>query len=235
MPRPRPHWLRRLAATEPLGTTFLELVLEQLRGVILDGAAPPGSPLPVDEIAERFAISRIPVREALRTLVGEGLVDYRPRGGWTVAQLTRDELRQLYVAREALEAAALAAAVRLAGPEDDLEATEAHTALGLSIADGDAYGHHRDSRRFHLALARPSRMPRLVRMVESAWNVTEPVRPMSHASAEQTAALQDEHAAMLSAFLARDADALLALSASHHERLRAMVATLPEEAGLSQS
>ena len=125
--------------------------------------------------------------------------------------------------------------MRLAGPEDDVEATEAHAALGRSIADGDAYGHHRNSRRFHLALARPSRMPRLVRMVESAWNVTEPVRPMSHASAEQTAALQDEHAAMLSAFLARDADALLALSASHHERLRAMVATLPEEAGLSQS
>jgi DNA-binding GntR family transcriptional regulator len=233
MPRPLPPWLRRLTATDPPGT-LLELVLEQLRGVILDGAAPPGSPLPVDDIADRFAISRIPVREALRTLVGEGLVDYRPRAGWTVARLTRDELRQLYVGREALEAAALAASVRFAGPEDDVEARAAHAALGSSIASGDAQGHHRDSRRFHLALARPSRMPRLVRMVESAWNVTEPVRPMSHASPEQTAALHGEHEAMLAAFLARDEGTLLAISASHHERLRAMVATLPEEAGFLQ-
>jgi DNA-binding GntR family transcriptional regulator len=78
-------------------------------------------------------------------------------------------------------------------------------------------------------------MPRLVRMVESAWNVTEPVRPMSHASAEQTAALHGEHEDMLAAFLARDGEALLALSARHHERLRELVATLPDEARLTRS
>lgn len=219
--------------TDPSGT-YLELVLDQLRAVILEGEAPPGSPLPVDDIAERFTVSRIPVREALRTLVGEGLVDYRPRAGWAVAQLTREELRQLYIGREALETAALAVAVRLAGPEDHAEARTALDALKASIARGDALGHHRNSRRFHLALARPSRMPRLVRMVESAWNVTEPVRPMSHASTEQTSALNLEHEAMLDAFLGRDAETLLALSASHHERLRTMVATLPEEAGFTR-
>ncbi len=231
MRRPRPRWLDRLDVGDP-ADTYQEAILDALRGVILDGLAPPGSPLPVDEIAQRCAVSRIPVREALQTLVGEGLAEHRPRAGWTVARLTRDELRQLYVGREALEAAALVAAVRFAGPEDDEEARAALAALGASIAGGDAAGHHRDSRRFHLALARPSRMPRLVRMVESAWNVTEPVRPMSHASPTQTSALHAEHRDMLAAFLAREADALLALSASHHERLQTMVAALPDESGV---
>jgi DNA-binding GntR family transcriptional regulator len=59
----------------------------------------------VDAVTEAFAVSRIPVREALIRLVGEGLVDHVPRAGYTVAQLTRDELSQFYAVREALEAA----------------------------------------------------------------------------------------------------------------------------------
>lgn len=232
MPRPQPPWLDRLAFTDPRGS-YGAAVLGRLRAVILEGAAAPGSTLPVDEIADRCAVSRIPVREALQTLVGEGLVEHRARGGWTVAQFTRDELRQLYVGREALEGAALAAAVRFAGPADDDEVRTAYAALSASIAGGDAVGHHRDSRRFHFALARPSRMPRLLRMVESAWNLTEPVRPMSHASRARTGVLHDDHAVMLAAFLSRDATALLDVSAHHHRRLQEIVAELPTAAGLA--
>ncbi len=62
-----------------------EVVLDESRTVILAGHAPPGVVINVDDVAGRFAVNRIPVREALKTLVGEGLVDHRPRAGYVVA------------------------------------------------------------------------------------------------------------------------------------------------------
>jgi len=230
--RPPAGWVRRLAvATEP-DRPWPEVILDRLRSAILDGAAPPGSAIPVDGVAEAFVVSRIPVREALIRLVGEGLVDHQPRSGYTVARLTRDELSQFYAVREALEAAALAAAVRFATPDDDAVAVAAHGALSEAVEAGDARGHHRESRRFHLALTTPSRMHRLLHMFEAAWNITEPLQPMSHVAPPQTDALHADHRVMLDAFLARDVDALLAASGNHYRRLQKIVDALPGAAGL---
>lgn len=82
-----------------------QVILDELRRVILDGDAPPGTAIPVDEVAELFGVSRIPVRESLKTLIGEGLVEHRPRSGYTVAQLTLSELHEIYVLRGVLEQA----------------------------------------------------------------------------------------------------------------------------------
>ncbi|TQS42659.1 GntR family transcriptional regulator [Cryptosporangium phraense] len=207
-------------------------VLNELRRVILAGEVPPGAPIAVGEVAERFAVSPIPVRESLMTLIGEGLVDHRPRGGYAVAQLTLAELREVYVVRRVLEAAALAAAVGLAGPRDDARATEALTALEQAVTDDDSAAYHRESRRFHMALLAPSGMQRLRYVLESAWNVTEPCRPMAYIGVEERSALHADHHAMLAAFVARDADDLLDLSAKHHHRLESSIADLPPETGL---
>ena len=86
-------------------------IVDELRRVILDGAVPPGTPIPVGEVAELFGVSHIPVRESLKTLTGEGLVQHRPNAGYAVAQLTGSELAEMYIVRETLESAALAAAV----------------------------------------------------------------------------------------------------------------------------
>lgn len=223
--RPAGAWVRRLATDRP--GTMHEVILGELRSVILAGHAPPGAPINIDAIAHRFTVSRIPVREALKTLIGESLVDHEPRAGYTVAQLTRTELAELYLVREALETAALTAAVRTATREDDAEVVAAHEALSRAIDEHDTRGHHREGRRLHFALADPCRMRRLLGMFESAWNITEPLRPMSHVSREMTLALHDDHRLMVDAFLARDADALLTASTEHYRRLQDVVATLP--------
>jgi DNA-binding GntR family transcriptional regulator len=229
-PRPPAPWIYRLAANRP-GTVH-EMILDELRTVILDGYAPPGTPIQVDDVAARFVASRIPVREALKTLIGEGLVDHRPRAGYAVAQLTPVELVEFYIVREALEAAALTAAVPLATTADDAILADAHAALSRAIESGDSRGHHRESRRFHLALTTPSRMHRLLRMFEAAWNITEPLQPMSHVSRTETDLLHEDHQHMLNSFVARDTEALLAASARHYERLRVIVAALPVDTGL---
>ncbi len=70
-----------------------QAILDELRRVILDGAVLPGTPIPLAEVADLFGVSQIPVREALKTLIGEGLVAHRSNFGYAVAQLTPQELR----------------------------------------------------------------------------------------------------------------------------------------------
>ncbi|MET3807435.1 DNA-binding GntR family transcriptional regulator [Nakamurella sp. UYEF19] len=222
--------IRRLHCDE--GVHSQVAILAELRRVILEGGVPPGTPIPVDQVAETFGVSRIPVRESLRTLIGEGLVDHRPHSGYLVAQLTVEEFQGLYVVRGVLEKAALAAAVGQATATDDVGATAALEALDRAMRDDDHHAYHVESRRFHLALVTPSRMRPLLSMLESAWNVTEPFQPMTLIEAENRHKLHSEHRAMLDHFLARDAPALLAVAAQHLDHLDTSIATLPNDTGL---
>ena len=94
------------------GVPSQQAIVDELRRVILAGDVPPGTTIPLDEVATAFGVSLIPVRESLKVLIGEGLVTHRARAGYTVALLTRTELQELYVARGVLENAVLAVAVR---------------------------------------------------------------------------------------------------------------------------
>lgn len=207
-------------------------ILDELRRALLDGQVPPGTPIPVDEVAALFGVSHIPVRESLKTLIGEGLVEHRPNLGYTVAMLTATELHEMYLVREVLESAALSAGVRAATPADDAEASSAHQALDAAMRAHDVRGYHQDSRRFHWALVRPCRMRRLLGMLESAWNVTEPLQAMTHVGDPERVRLHTDHGELLAAFRARDTPALLRASHKHHHRLRATLRGLPRHTGL---
>ncbi|WP_439657371.1 GntR family transcriptional regulator [Lentzea sp. HUAS TT2] len=228
-PRRRSIVVARLEADR--GGSAQAAILAELRRCLLDGV-PPGSAIPLDEVAAVFGVSRIPVREALKTLIGEGLVEHRPNFGYTVAKLTPEELHELYVVRGVLEAAALGAAVSRARPADDDQARAAHAALAEALAAGDVRAYHRESRRFHLALVSPSGMKRLLDMFESAWNLTEPLQPMAHVADAERVALHADHEGMLAAFVARDAAALVEAARTHHERLRSSLAAVPRDTGL---
>jgi DNA-binding GntR family transcriptional regulator len=205
-----------------------QAILDELRRVILDGGAPPGTPIPVGDVAELFGVSAIPVREALKTLVGENLVAHRPNAGYVVAQLTRPELTEIYLVRGVLESAALRAAVDVAAAEDIAAAEAAHRALAGVLQRWDPRAYHRESRRFHLALIAPCRMQRLLHMFESAWNVTEPFQPMQYIPDSDRAQFHTDHQQMLDAYRARDAESLVASSERHHQRLESVIASLPD-------
>lgn len=230
-PRRRSALLARLADRE--AGSVRSAIVDELRTIILYGEVPPGSAIPVDAVATAFGVSRIPVREALMTLIGEGLVDHRTHGGYRVAMMTAREFGEIYLVREALESAALRVAVAGATAEDDRLARAALRALDAAIeADDGGAVYHRESRRFHLALIGPCRMRRLLHMLESAWNMTEPLRPMSHLTTADRELLHSDHAGMLAAFLRRDAEALAHVCARHHHRLQGFIAALPQHIGL---
>jgi DNA-binding GntR family transcriptional regulator len=207
-------------------------LLDELRRAILGGGVPPGTLIPLAEVADLFGVSQIPVREALKTLMGEGLVGHRRNSGYTVALLTAQELREMYIVRETLESASLRAAVANASDTDRAAAVAVNHLLEQAIRDDDAVVYHQQSRQFHAALTRPSRMHRLLHMLETAWNVTEPVQSMVHVSRAERAQLHADHHAMLDAFLMGDAERLVAASEAHAVRLNVVIATLPTNTGL---
>lgn len=217
-PRRRSIFASRLVNTARDGEQ--PQVLDDLRRAILSGDEPPGTLIPIDDVAKFFGVSQIPVRESLKILTGEGLVEHVPHVGYSVAKLSFEEFRELYDVRQALEASALRAAVQLATLSDDRRVADSHAALGEATRCRDERAYHLESRRFHMALILPSGMQRLLHMYESAWNITEPARPMARVSEGGRHQFYDDHDRMVEAFVARDADRLIAESAHHYGHLR---------------
>jgi DNA-binding GntR family transcriptional regulator len=78
-------------------------IREKLRSWIIDGRLEPGVPIRERDLAAQFGVSRLPVREAIRMLEGEGFVEIRARRGAVVRTLTRKDVQEVFDVREALE------------------------------------------------------------------------------------------------------------------------------------
>ena len=87
--------------------TFASMVGERIRSNVIDGTLPAGSQLNEVELAASFGVSRGPVREALQRLIQEGLLRSEPHRGVFVPVMTDDDIDDVYLAREALETAAV--------------------------------------------------------------------------------------------------------------------------------
>jgi DNA-binding GntR family transcriptional regulator len=126
-----------------------DIVGEEIRERIFNGTFPPGARLVERDLAEMFSVSRLPVREALRVLLNEGLVENLPSRGVVVRTLDRRQVSELFDIREALEVLAVRQATeRIAeGARNSLEETlaEARTAFG----NGDLDAAHAANSRFH--------------------------------------------------------------------------------------
>ncbi|WP_446665654.1 GntR family transcriptional regulator [Flexivirga sp. B27] len=214
-------WGARLRGSD--GYASGPYVLSELRRVIVAGQVRPGENLPVDQIAAVFQVSSIPVREALKTLIGEGLVRHQPRGGYTVTVLNGPELRELYLVRGALEATAIEAATAAATEADDLLADETHRDLMAAIEADDVHRYQSLSRAFHEVLLAPCGMPRLLHMLKLVADLTEPSQAMGLLTPEQRAELQTDHTRMLDAFRQRDGLQLSAAARAHHGKLTAYI------------
>jgi DNA-binding GntR family transcriptional regulator len=209
-----------VAASAPPNVTpiraesVVALAYEQLRALILAGDLSPGSRLAQAELAERLGISRTPVREALRRLAGEGLVEFRAnRGFWTADLGLEAVLRRLEV-RVILEPgiASLAAARRQ--PE---ELIELDAAVTREAKASDAVGAHDASREFHVLLARATANPELERTLESLWIVEVGRRLMARRAAVEDWRERDleEHRTILGAVREGAADRAADLMERH--------------------
>jgi DNA-binding GntR family transcriptional regulator len=98
-------------------TPLRDKVAEEIRAAILSGQFKPGERLVEDRLAEEFGVSRNPVREAMRTLASEGLIEVTARRGAVVASLSPQEAEELLEVRATLEGANARLAARRRDPE----------------------------------------------------------------------------------------------------------------------
>lgn len=195
--------------------TAQEFVLAELRKAILTGQMPPGSPVRQDALAERLGVSRVPLREALRTLEGEGQVIYRPHRGYQVADLSLDDLLEVYRIRELLETEATLRAVPLMS-DDDLERLEqAEADIMRAAADDDIVAMAAANRVFHFTVLEASGMPRLTRLVRVMWDATDAYRALYYSSSDNRARVHTEHQAIIAAIRAKDAGEVVRLWNEH--------------------
>jgi DNA-binding GntR family transcriptional regulator len=122
---------------EPLGA-IRERVLAGLRQEIISGTLRPGDRLVERELADRFGVSRVPVREAVRALVTEGFVHFETPRRALVRRLTLDDVRELFELREALEVYAAGLAAARATPEDLAETEKLLASAAAATEAGDA-------------------------------------------------------------------------------------------------
>lgn len=83
--------------------TMVEAIVRELRAMIVSGELTPGQRLVEERLSERFGVSRPPLREALRILQQEGIVESRPRRGFRMAPITARDIREMYSLRLVLE------------------------------------------------------------------------------------------------------------------------------------
>lgn len=133
-----------------------DIIADALEGLIFDGTFAKGARLDEVQLAERFSVSRTPVREALQRLALSGLVDQVPRRGVFVRQPGPVELIEMFEVMAELEAAcARLAAHRISEVAlEDLHATNARCNAAVEARDADLY--YRENESFHAILYRQS-------------------------------------------------------------------------------
>ncbi|MGI5328241.1 GntR family transcriptional regulator [Actinomadura nitritigenes] len=186
--------------------TAQQFVLDELRRAITSGRLRPGAPIRQDVVAEEFGVSRVPLREALKTLQGEGLVTYRAHRGYYVEELSLDDLREVYRIRTLLEEEAVrrAAALMTASDLDALDRAEDE--VERAARAGDVLAMAAANRAFHMVLYEYAAMPRLVRLIRTLWDATDAYRSIYYGEGVNRERVVGEHSAALAALRAGDAD-----------------------------
>ena len=203
-------------------TTGASTKAERVRRAVLDdilsGALPAGSPLDEVVLAQQHAVSRTPVREALRRLQSDGLLESGPRRQLLVVDVSPGHRREITTLRVALETAATeqACATR---DDDDLDRLELLLLKQRRAADaGEAEVFLRLDEEFHLALAAAARMPTLSRMLAQLGAFVRLGRLGEATTTTHMRGLVREHEELVALLRSRAADPLRSTLAAHIEQ-----------------
>lgn len=204
-----------------------ERIHDRLRNAILTGELAAGTPVIEAEIATRLGASRTPVREALRRLEAEGLLEPRGLRGTIVRELRDDEVACVFEIREALESLAARRAARTIRPAH-LERLRGYLD-GMRDAIDDPAEMERHDTAFHDLILAAANGDRLKRILTELREELIAYRFLSLGDLERRHATIEEHQGILDALRAHDEGAAGERTAAHIANARAAVLRLAEE------
>lgn len=194
-----------------------EAAYQRLKDTILAGGFAAGGRLVEQDIAQRLRVSRTPVRDALRRLEAEGIVQALPKGGLVVREYSDAEVEEIYRIREALEGLAAEYAARNATARDleRLESLSVRLQRYAENPEADVNETIAAHRNFSDACIEACRMPALLRMLRPLLAQIALIRSITMRSADRRAAAHQEHQELFEALKARDGLRAAELARAH--------------------
>jgi DNA-binding GntR family transcriptional regulator len=199
-------------------STFREHIAERLRAAILSGELEPGSALVETTLADRFSVSRAPLREALRQLVQEGLITTVPYTGTRVIELTVDDVREIHSLRTTLERFAFEQAWPRRDAAFGKELSRRNAALTKTIDRGDDLASIAAELELHSLVYEASSH----RLLQNTWAELRGRLQLywaaHHRAHGKRGPRRDAHDSYVAAALGDDLDAMKAEVAEHMQR-----------------
>jgi DNA-binding GntR family transcriptional regulator len=194
--------------------TAQQAVAEALRHDITTGKLPPGSWIVQESVAEQFGVSRIPIREALKTLEAEEYITYVPHSGYRVTKLSLTELTEVFRLRDILEEELIRDAMPSMTDAVIDEMRSCMAEMDRAAAEEDLVGVGIANRRFHYLSFETSEMARTKRIVNQLWNTADAYRPL-YAHLMDLSQVNVEHDLMVDALAARDVERAVEINNAH--------------------
>ncbi len=215
--------------------TLHSQIAEELRTMIVDGKLAPGQKIPEKELCEAFDISRTPLREALKVLATEGLVELLPQRGARVSVITEAERQELFPIIAALEALAAELACRNMTDAELAELKGLHRQMVAAYDRRDNLEYARLNRKIHLSIFEAARNGALQMLYSNMELRIRNIRHTVRQSDEDWARAVQDHEKILSALEARDEGLCAKVLRDHVMRTADAVRDALSVAGLATS
>lgn len=189
--------------------SLVEKMYGELRAAIVNGELEPGYPLKLLELSERYGVSLIPIREALRRLEVERLVESQPNKGAWVARISVDDVEDAYATRLVLEMEAIKRGWHRYSPDTIEELRQIRSAMLEAFGSGNESVGTALHRELHLALYRQAESLWLEHLIEILWSHTERYRRLAWAIRPFPNEREDSHGLVLDAIAADDVEAAI--------------------------
>ncbi|ORJ58272.1 GntR family transcriptional regulator [Geothermobacter hydrogeniphilus] len=186
--------------------TLREKILETIRESILKGNLKPGEKVAEPELAERFGISRTPIREAFRQLESEGYLTVIPRKGAVVTELSERDVSEFYAIKSILEGYAARLAARNLSPRDIDKLEQINKRLEQLAEEGDVKNFYRIHNEFHDLFIKASGNEKLAELIEQVGMKFNRLRMASLSLPGRMEISVAEHRKIIAAFRDKDGE-----------------------------
>jgi DNA-binding GntR family transcriptional regulator len=204
--------------------TLHDQVVQRLRTMLVEGRIAPGAKLNERELADQLRVSRTPLREAIKLLAAEGLVDLLPNRGAVAVRLTEADVVNTFEVLASLEGLSGELAAERITPEGLAEVSALHYEMKAAFTRRDLSGYYRLNARIHSAFNDAAANPVLASTYRSINARVQSLRFRTNQNEEKWKTAMKEHDRMLEALTARQGTALRGLLVEHlhHKRDRVL-------------